>query len=79
MGRLTLNILLSFAQFEREVIGESIRDKIAASKRKPSGGEMGLVCRFMTHSQWLRRHSVRERERVRCAAWYIASLRVGFR
>src|SRR6202043_2267933 len=34
MGRLTLNVLLSFAQFEREVIGESIRDKIAASKRK---------------------------------------------
>src|ERR1700741_5025888 len=34
MGRLTLNVLLSFAQFEREVTGESIRDKIAASKRK---------------------------------------------
>jgi site-specific DNA recombinase len=34
MGRLTLNILLSFAQFEREIIGERIRDKIAASKRK---------------------------------------------
>jgi site-specific DNA recombinase len=41
MGRLMLNILLSFAQFEREVTGERIRDKIAASKRKgmclPSG------------------------------------------
>jgi len=34
MGRLTLNVLLSFAQFEREVIGERIRDKVAASKRK---------------------------------------------
>ncbi len=34
MGRLTLNILLSFAQFEREVIGERIRDKVAATKRK---------------------------------------------
>ena len=34
MGRLTLNVLLSFAQFEREVIAERIRDKIAASKRK---------------------------------------------
>ena len=34
MGRLTLNILLSFAQFEREVIGERIRDKISATKRK---------------------------------------------
>ena len=40
MGRLTLNILLSFAQFEREVIGERIRDKIAAHKRrgKHTGG-----------------------------------------
>ncbi len=34
MGRLTLNVLLSFAQFEREVIGERVRDKIAASKKK---------------------------------------------
>jgi site-specific DNA recombinase len=34
MGRLTLNILLSFAQFEREIISERTRDKIAASKRK---------------------------------------------
>src|SRR5215216_2195026 len=34
MGRLTFNVLLSFAQFEREVIGERVRDKIAASKRK---------------------------------------------
>src|SRR5215211_1823183 len=34
MGRLTLNVLLSFAQFERELIGERVRDKIAASKRK---------------------------------------------
>jgi site-specific DNA recombinase len=33
MGRLTLNVLLSFAQFERELIGERVRDKIAASKR----------------------------------------------
>src|SRR5690348_2795207 len=38
MGRLTLNVLLSFAQFERELTGERIRDKIAASKRK---GMMG--------------------------------------
>jgi DNA invertase Pin-like site-specific DNA recombinase len=44
MGRLTLNILLSFAQFEREVTGERIRDKIAASKRKGMwmGGNMPL-------------------------------------
>src|SRR6202048_1033575 len=34
MGRLTLNVLLSFAQFEREVIGERVRDTIGASKRK---------------------------------------------
>ena len=34
MGRLTLNVLLSFAQFEREIAGERIRDKIAASKKK---------------------------------------------
>jgi len=44
MGRLTLNILLSFAQFEREVTGERIRDKIAASKRKGTwmGGRVPL-------------------------------------
>jgi site-specific DNA recombinase len=37
MGRLTLNMLLSFAQFEREIAGERIRDKIAASKKKGMG------------------------------------------
>ena len=37
MGRLTLNVLLSFAQFEREVTAERIRDKIAASKKKGMG------------------------------------------
>ena len=37
MGRLTLNVLLSFAQFEREVTGERIRDKIAASKKRGCG------------------------------------------
>lgn len=44
MGRLTLNILLSFAQFEREVTGERIRDKIAASKKKGMwmGGHLPL-------------------------------------
>lgn len=44
MGRLTLNILLSFAQFEREITGERIRDKIAASKKK--GMWMGGVPPF---------------------------------
>ena len=44
MGRLTLNILLSFAQFEREVIGERIRDKLAASKARGMwmGGKVPL-------------------------------------
>ena len=37
MGRLTLNMLLSFAQFEREIRGERIRDKVAASKKRASG------------------------------------------
>ncbi len=37
MGRLMLNVLLSFAQFEREVTGERIRDKIAAAERKGCG------------------------------------------
>lgn len=46
MGRLTLNVLLSFAQFEREVSGERIRDKIAASKKKGMwmGGSVPLGC-----------------------------------
>ena len=38
MGRLTLNILLSFAQFEREIIGERIRDKIAAQRQREMDG-----------------------------------------
>jgi site-specific DNA recombinase len=49
MGRLTLNVLLSFAQFEREVTGERIRDKIATSKKKGMwmGGlpPLGYECR----------------------------------
>lgn len=53
MGRLTLNVLLSFAQFEREVTGERIRDKIAASKRK--GMWMGGVppVGYRAHSRTL--------------------------
>lgn len=48
MGRLTLNVLLSFAQFEREVTGERIRDKIAASKKKDMwmGGPVPLGYEF---------------------------------
>jgi hypothetical protein len=51
MGRLTLNVLLSFAQFEREVIGERIRDKIAASKKKGMwmGGVPPLGYRVENH------------------------------
>ena len=51
MGRLTLNVLLSFAQFEREVIGERIRDKIAASKKKGMwmGGVPPLGYRVQDH------------------------------
>ena len=49
MGRLTLNVLLSFAQFEREVTGERIRDKIAASKKK--GMWMGGVAPLVTTSK----------------------------
>ncbi len=48
MGRLMLNILLSFAQFEREVTGERIRDKIAASKRK---GIWAVTSRWATRSR----------------------------
>src|ERR1700745_2050 len=46
MGRLTLNVLLSFAQFEREVTGERIRDKIGASKQKGMwlGGNGTVAC-----------------------------------
>jgi len=46
MGRLTLNVLLSFAQFERDVMGERIRDKIAASKKK---GTRRLRARSVRH------------------------------
>jgi site-specific DNA recombinase len=51
MGRLTLNVLLSFAQFEREVTSERIRDKIAASKRKGLwvGGKAALGYEVKDH------------------------------
>jgi site-specific DNA recombinase len=53
MGRLTLNVLLSFAQFEREVIGERIRDKIAASKRKGMWVGGGLAMGYEVHDRKL--------------------------
>jgi hypothetical protein len=59
MGRLTLNMLLSFAQFEREVTGERIRDKIAASKQKGlwMGGPVPLG--YAAHGRTL---TIREEE-----------------
>jgi site-specific DNA recombinase len=48
MGRLTLNMLLSFAQFEREIAGERIRDKIAASKRNGVDGRQPAA-RALSH------------------------------
>ena len=53
MGRLTLNVLLSFAQFEREVTSERIRDKIAASKRKGLwvGGNLPLGAKWEPQSR----------------------------
>jgi site-specific DNA recombinase len=52
MGRLMLNVLLSFAQFEREVTGERIRDKIAASKAKGMwmGGPLPLGSSYVTRA-----------------------------
>src|SRR6185295_8889883 len=51
MGRLMLNVLLSFAQFEREVTGERIRDKIAASKKKgPVDGRPPILSNTTTCS-----------------------------
>ena len=47
-GRLTLNMLASFAQFEREIAGERIRDKIAASKRKGVDGRQ-RAARALSH------------------------------
>ena len=54
MGRLMLNVLLSFAQFEREVTGERIRDKIAASKRKGMwmGGSRWATRSWSASSSW---------------------------
>jgi DNA invertase Pin-like site-specific DNA recombinase len=76
MGRLTLNVLLSFAQFERELIGERVRDKIAASKRK--GLWVGARSRSATRlqirgSQWCRQRP-RRCARFLSAIWNLARL-----
>lgn len=54
MGRLTLNVLLSFAQFEREVTGERIRDKIAASKKKGMWMGGNLPLGYIGHERTLK-------------------------
>ncbi len=61
MGRLTLNVLLSFAQFEREVTGERIRDKIAASKKKGlwMGGNVPLGYRTKDRKLVIDRHDAK--------------------
>jgi site-specific DNA recombinase len=74
MGRLTLNVLLSFAQFEREVTSERIRDKIAASKRKGLWvGGMAPLGYDTKH----RRISVNEAEADRVRAIFRSYLRLG--
>jgi len=73
MGRLTLNVLLSFAQFEREVTGERIRDKIAASKKKGMwmGGPVPLG--YVVEERKLVAEP-EEAERVRTImCWYLES------
>ncbi len=64
MGRLTLNVLLSFAQFEREVTGERIRDKIAASKKKGMwlGGPVPLGYDLRDRKLYI---NIEEAERIR--------------
>jgi DNA invertase Pin-like site-specific DNA recombinase len=74
MGRLTLNVLLSFAQFEREVTSERIRDKIAASKRK------GIWVGGMTplgYDTQDRKISVNEAEAERVRVIFRGYLRLG--
>jgi len=73
MGRLTLNVLLSFAQFEREVTGERIRDKIAASKKKGMwmGGQVPLGYEVKERKLLIKR---KEAEIVRqIYRWYLES------
>ena len=67
MGRLTLNVLLSFAQFEREITGERIRDKITASKAKGMwmGGTLPLGYDLPTSNDRTLVVNIREAEIVR--------------
>jgi DNA invertase Pin-like site-specific DNA recombinase len=74
MGRLTLNVLLSFAQFEREVTGERIRDKIAASKKKGMwmGGYVSLGYKVVD-----RKLLIEESEAITVRTIYTEFLRLG--
>ena len=63
MGRLTLNVLLSFAQFEREVTSERIRDKIAASKPNRRIG-----CNVISAARFESKHESRKPARIEIAA-----------
>ena len=74
MGRLTLNVLLSFAQFERELIGERVRDKIAASKRKGLwvGGPFRSAMRPWTRRLWSSRPRPKRFARSLSATWSLA-------
>ena len=74
MGRLTLNVLLSFAQFERELIGERVRDKIAASKRKGFGSaaRSRSAMRRSTRRSWWWRPRPRRCARSLNAIWSLA-------
>ena len=74
MGRLTLNVLLSFAQFEREVTSERIRDKIAASKRK--GLWVGGMAPLGYDSKG-RKITVNEAEAERVRAIFCSYLKLG--
>ena len=75
MGRLTLNILLSFAQFEREVTGERIRDKFAASKKKGlwMGGVVPLG--YDKDNRMSQNHSNTRKKRYR---YYVSQSVLGF-
>ena len=76
MGRLILNVLLSFAQFEREIIGERIRDKVTAAKRKGkfTGGTPPLGYDVHPEKTCL---VVNEEEANSCATSSSGSLRSG--
>ena len=75
MGRLTLNVLLSFAQFEREVTSERIRDKIAASKRK--GLWVGGMAPLGYDDQGSKDHRSMKREAERVRSIFRGYLKLG--